>query len=147
MRRFLDRHGHIPIARVNMTPMIDVTFLLLTFFMVTSHFASAEKVDVELPHPDHNQAIEQKLIQKVIVNLEYAGDDNKPFVRIGASPVESDQDLVARLRRVAAINPQTQVILRADRRLSYGPVRDVMRMVAEVNLTRLQIVTELGPRG
>lgn len=147
MRRFLDRHGHIPIARVNMTPMIDVTFLLLTFFMVTSHFASAEKVDVELPHPDHNQSVEQQLIEKVIVNVEYAGEDNKPVIRIGALPVESDLELVDRLRRVAAINPHAQVILRADRRLPYGPVRDVMRMVAEVNLTRIQIVTELGPRG
>ena len=147
MRRFLDRHGHIPIERVNMTPMIDVTFLLLTFFMVTSHFASAEKVDVDLPHPDHNQSVEQQLIEKVIVNVEYAGEDNKPVIRIGALPVESDLELVDRLRRVAAINPRAQVILRADRRLPYGPVRDVMRMVAEVNLTRIQIVTELGPRG
>ena len=129
-----------------MTPMIDVTFLLLTFFMVTSHFASAEKVNVELPHPDHNQSVEQKLIEKVIVNLEYGGENDEPVIRIGALAVESDLELVDRLRRVAAINPHAQVILRADRRLPYGPVRDVMRMVAEVNLTRLQIVTELGPR-
>jgi biopolymer transport protein ExbD len=147
MRRFLDRHGHIPITRINMTPMIDVTFLLLTFFMVTSHFASAEKVDVELPHPDQNQSVEQKLVEKVIINLEYHGEDPDPIMRIGALQMESDKELVQRLRSVAAANPNTQVILRADRRLPYGPVRDVMRMISEVNLTRFQIVTELGPRG
>jgi biopolymer transport protein ExbD len=146
MRRFLDKHGHIPIARVNMTPMIDVTFLLLTFFMVTSHFASAEKVDVELPHPDHNQSVEQKLIEKVIINLEFNGEGADPIMRIGALQIESDAVLVERLRGIAAVKPNTQIILRADRRLPYGPVRDVMRMISEVNLTRFQIVTELGPR-
>ena len=111
MRRFLDRHGHIPIERVNMTPMIDVTFLLLTFFMVTSHFASAEKVEIDLPHPDHNQSVEQKLIEKVIINLEYTEDSDKPIIRIGALAVESDEDFIKRLRRVAV-----RALLRGARR-------------------------------
>lgn len=146
MQSFLDRHGHAPTRGINMTPMIDVTFLLLFFFMVTSHIASNEKVALELPHPDNNQSAESQVNEKVIVNLRYVPDGAEPAFMLGAVPVNSMDELIERLDRIGRQNPRTQVILRADRRLSYGRVRDVMHAIAAANLTRLQVVTELGVR-
>ncbi len=132
---------------VNMTPMIDVTFLLLTFFMLASHFASAEKVKVDLPRPDDNQSVDRRLRDKVIINMLYVEERVKvePRLQLGPVPVASVGDLGGRLREVGELNPSVQVILRADRRLPYGQVREVMQAVAGAGLTRLQVVTDLEP--
>jgi len=143
MLRHLHRHETLWAGRMNMTPMIDVTFLLLTFFMLASHFASAEKLDVDLPRPDHNQAVDRRFADKVIINMVYHGEDRPPAWTIGAMPVATLADLAEGLGRVARVNPDAQVILRADRRLGYGQVRQVMELIAGCGLSHLQVVTEL----
>jgi biopolymer transport protein ExbD len=62
---------------------------------------------------------------------------------IGPDAIASIDALSERLAEVARINPQVRVILRADRRLPYGKVREVMEIVASHQLRRLQVVTEL----
>ena len=52
-------------------------------------------------------------------------------------------ELADRLNALARVNPHAQVILRADRDLSYGDVRQVMELIAAQNLTRLQVAAEL----
>jgi biopolymer transport protein ExbD len=132
-------------VRMNMTPMIDVTFLLLTFFMLASHFASEEMTDVDLPRPDENQAVDQRFQEKIIISLRPVGSDGQMEIRLGPLTVESTDELSRRLGELAKANPRAQVILRADRHLRYGAVREVMEEVAAHGLTRLQVVTELGP--
>jgi len=126
-----------------MTPMIDVTFLLLTFFMLASHFASAEKTDVDLPQPDQSQAVDRRLTDKIIINALYEADLTEASLQLGPMPVKSMTELADRLTKMARSNSQAQVILRADRRLGYGQVRRIMEAVVSAGLTRLQVVTEL----
>ncbi len=126
----------------NMTPLIDVTFLLLTYFMLASHYASAEKPDMHVPQPDMSQAVDRKLDEKIILNVlhEPAGE---PRLTFGPEDVASLSELGDRLTQLAARAPRTQVILRADRRVPYGYVRKIMELVAERRLVNLQIVAEL----
>jgi biopolymer transport protein ExbD len=123
--------------------MIDVTFLLITFFMLASHFASAEKIDVDLPQPDNNQSVDRRFKEKVIVNILYTGTESAPSIRLGPMALASPWELAEKLNDIAGKNPRIEVILRADRRLSYGHVREVMQLVAAHKLTHLQIVTQL----
>lgn len=128
----------------NMTPMIDITFLLLTFFTLSSHFASAEKVELALPRPDHNQAEERRFPDKVIINLVYPEKGGPAILRMGAFDVSSIHGLTDALAPVGRHNPQTPVILRADRRLPFGDVRQAMEAISAAGLSRLQLVAELG---
>jgi biopolymer transport protein ExbD len=130
--------------RFNMTPLIDVTFLLLTYFMLASHYASAEKPDMDVPRPDLSQALDRKLEDKIIVNLLYRGQSNPPELTYGPVPVASVEELSSRLGELAGRNPNVQVVLRADRRLKYGQVRQVMEIIASHRLSHLQVVAELG---
>ena len=139
--RHIHRHQRVLSAGASMTPLIDVAFLLLTFFMLASHFASAEKLEMFLPHPDHSQAVDRKFRDRVVINLTFQGADREPALTFGPLPVASIEELGDRLSEVASANPQ--VILRADRRLKYGDVRQVMELIAAHRLTRLQVVTEL----
>lgn len=143
MLRHLYRHNRNSTGRINMTPMIDVTFLLLTFFLLASHFHSAGMIDIKLPQPDENQALDRRFKEKVIVNVLDQGPDREPALTFGATPVASMIELADRLNVVSRINPQAQVILRADRSLPYGEVRQVMELIAAQNLTRLQVAAEL----
>jgi len=128
----------------NMTPLIDVTFLLLTYFMLASHFASAEKPDLKLPHPDNSQAMEKLQENKLIINMLYRQDATEPQLTFGPVEVASMTELGERLANLARHNPTVEITLRADRRLRYGDVKRVMEMVAGLNLGTLQVVAELG---
>ncbi len=130
-------------ALINMTPMIDVTFLLLTFFMLASHFASAEKIPVPLPRPDHNQAVDRRFPEKVIINLVEGETRADPRIWLGPVPLGSVAELAERLNELGRINPGVEVILRADRTLAYGAVREVMELISAARLTRVQVVVDL----
>ena len=129
-----------------MTPLIDVTFLLLTYFMLASHYASAERPDMKIPQPDDSQAVDKRPEEKIIVNMLYAGDNHDPELMFGPDPVRSLQSLADRLNAAGRFNPSCEVILRADRRLPYGHVRRVMETVAAAKLSHLQVVAEFGQK-
>ena len=126
-----------------MTPLIDVTFLLLTYFMLASHYASAEKPDMFLPRPTESLAEDRKVPDKIILNLLYNKQTGEPDLMFGPVPVASMSELETRIGDLARLNPKVEVILRSDRRVRYGSVREVMEMVAANRLTRLQLVAEL----
>ncbi len=128
----------------NMTPLIDVTFLLLTYFMLASHYASAEKPeDIEIPKPYESQAQDQPLPDRIYLNMLVEGPDRTPTLMLGPSRMGSLDELKEGLNKVGRAAPQTQIVLRADRHVRYGDVRQVMEAVAAAGLSRLQVVAEL----
>jgi len=144
MSQLRDRLQRASGWQFNMTPLIDVTFLLLTYFMLASHFASAEKPDLKLPKPDHSQAAEKIQENKIIINMLYRSDTSEPLLTFGPVAVASMAELSERMANLARLNPSVEVTLRADRRLRYGDVKKVMEMIASLNLGTLQVVAELG---
>ncbi len=68
MSRLTSARRTRPPVAFNMTPMIDVVFLLIVFFMLVSTFASAENVRMDLPQPDKSQAVNVKLSDRVVIN-------------------------------------------------------------------------------
>src|SRR5512144_792330 len=123
MGRYRNRLERPSIWQFNMTPLIDVTFLLLTYFMLASHFASAERPDMKLPQPDDSQAVEKLQDNKIVINMIHAADGAEPELTFGPQTVRSMLELGERLENLAKHNPTVEVILRADRRLRYGDVK------------------------
>jgi len=123
-----------------MTPMIDVVFLLIIFFMLVSQFSSAENVEVELPDPEQSQAIEATVPEKVILNIEYVGPDEPPAFLLGSIRVAGLAELSRRLRNQRVGSPELQVILRADKRVAYLDVRQAMEVIAANQIEMFHIV-------
>jgi len=121
MNQHRDRFHRSAGWQFNMTPLIDVTFLLLTYFMLASHFASAEKPDLKLPRPDDSQAVEKIQENKLIINMLYRQDAPEPGLTFGPVEVASMAELGTRLANLAQHNPSVEITLRADRRLRYAP--------------------------
>ncbi len=125
---------------INMTPMIDITFLLLTFFMLASHLASAERLPMEVPRPDDSKAVDPRLRERLLVTARFDGQGQPPLLMLGPSAVASLDELGGQLAEIAADRPQIPVILRADRRLPFGEVRKVMEALAAGGFTDVKFV-------
>jgi len=156
-------------ARVafNMTPMIDCTFQLIIFFILTTQLASQEYVRIELPKPDRNVAKEYEL-NKVVVNVVPHTDaeiDEDETLRGLAREYRISVDrfdkkdidgLIARLiqfRRQAESSEAGEgkagsgaftVELRADRGIYFQEIEPVLQALQEARLGRMYITAVRG---
>jgi biopolymer transport protein TolR len=131
------RHRRVPMAEINVTPMVDVVLVLLIIFMVTAPLLVAG-VPVNLPD-SRAKSLDQGE-KPVQVSLEGEG---KLFVDDEAISME---DLPARLEAIAAAGGEKgpQIYLRADRHLDYGQVMAVMGELNRAGLNRVALVTTSG---
>ncbi len=83
---------------LDMTPMVDVTFLLLIFFMVTAAFSLHKSIEQPLPDPE--QAEQARTIQEIEEDSDYVivQIDKDNTVWVGESEAPSEQDLLVKLR-------------------------------------------------
>jgi len=117
---------------INLTPLIDVVFLLLIFFMVTTTFATIRYgMRVDLPTTTTPQ---EKIEQNIVVSINKDGK-----VYLGKEWV-SEKQLVSRLRQEIK-KKGTLVIVNADRNVTHGAVVRVMDLAKKAGAQKLGILT------
>lgn len=115
--------------RVNMTPMIDVVFLLIIFFLVSSHLARRET-----RHPvDLARAAGSRPADPAVAAVAITIDEAQQ-IRLGSRPVTLDE-LAGRL------NAAQPVRLRVDRRVTYGAVEPLLRRLAAAGIGDVALAT------
>lgn len=119
---------------VNVTPLIDVLFLLLIFFMVSSTFREDLAIDITLPAAE--SAVNQDVTAK-----EIAVDRVGNFYFEGRTV--SEQELRQALKSVLEDDPRATLILRADDRADFGRVLRVIDIARDLNVDNLIIPTDL----
>lgn len=110
-----------------LTPMIDVVFLLIAFFMTLISFISAELVDLELPEA------EQASIPEEPGDRQYISVDVSGQIYYGATPI-TEEALTAQLTALKAELPQLKVFLRADSNTAHRYVSKVMEATAQAGI-------------
>ena len=121
---------------IDVTPMIDVVFQLVLFFMVTTTFVNTPGIQVDLPRSSAQQIIAEKEDVNIWMTLEGA-------IYVDDVPVTFEQ-LNTRLAAVAKRDPNTLVIIKADTGVDHGRVVTVMDRARSLGLARLAIATEAG---
>ena len=119
---------------INVTPLVDVCLVLLIIFMVVTPMLQSG-VDVLLPkgpHAEKKPGEENDLIISV-------KNDGTVFVGKNWIP---DKNLATYLRAEHDKDPSRAVLLKADRRINFGKVREVMRAANEAEFTSVGILTE-----
>jgi biopolymer transport protein ExbD len=129
---------------VELTPMIDVVFLLIIFFMVTAEFARNVRAEVELPKLPGEQRQETEEAG-IVVNIDA---DGRIILDVSDEPLDIG-DLQVRLLEefAAAPSERPQVLLRADRRASTTRLNEVVRLLHELGVPAARMGTEVPGGG
>ena len=117
------------LALLDLTPMIDMVFNLLLYFMVVSHFANEERtLKVELPTGSMVMPLTAKP-KELFVNIDQTGR-----YYIGARRLD-ERELARYLRQAAIDNPTNQtVVIRGDKRCPWDFVATAMRLCNEAGI-------------
>ncbi|EMB16846.1 MULTISPECIES: ExbD/TolR family protein [Rhodopirellula] len=127
---------------LSLTPLIDVVFLLLIFFLVTSEFEDEERqLDIVLPSATSAVPMTSKP-REVVVDINA---DGTVFLRGKATPLK---ELELLLQKAVASNPTNQtVVIRADQNASFQPVVNVMDVCNRTGVSDYSVSTKDGPAG
>jgi biopolymer transport protein ExbD len=128
--------------RVDMTPMVDVAFLLLIFYMSTTQFKPPETVEVRLPESHANLKVPDTNLL-----LVYVTKGGEVFVSPAAGTTEQVQvaELGAAIKKYRSMNPGYRIFVKGDKDAPYGVVEDAMAQLQGVQANRFNLVTDLAP--
>jgi biopolymer transport protein ExbD len=159
-------------VRIDMTPLVDVAFLLLTFFMLTTQFKPQEEVTITLPSSHSEFKLPESDVMMISIAKEgtsigndtthiWLGLDSqilrqrlfteyKNVPRYGEKyylqvsyPVPKSQ-LANYLVQARTANPKLRTVIKGDRDSDYGIAEDVMEILQKTQITRFSLVTDLA---
>ena len=133
LRRRRHQHGEKPKASVDMTSLIDLTFLLLVTFIVTLP-ALEQGISIMLPQAK-TDVLPTKDSKANVISVAYPTGlflNDKPTTL---------EDLRQTLLAMAAEDPDVPVLVRGDVTLPYGTVMDVVKVVYDCKIHRMALVT------
>ncbi|WP_338925401.1 biopolymer transporter ExbD [Mycetohabitans endofungorum] len=133
MNPFVDDADDGLMNEINMTPLVDVMLVLLIIFIVTIP-AIQHAVKLDLPHASSQRQDVRPAHVTVSVNAD--GTVFWDNVKV------SDAELQRKIAAAAQANPQPELHLRADRKVAYERVADVMSYAQSGGLTKIGFVTE-----
>ncbi len=131
---------------LDMTALVDVAFLLLTFFMLTAQFAEPDPIPIVLPSSNTQIKLPATNILMVIIGADdeiYIGEDREEAPRRLRSVADLQQAIV----QYRTTNPNLRTVIKADRNADYGPIEDVMKAMRDADVTRFSLITDLEGAG
>ena len=120
------------IDQINITPLLDLTFMLLIVFMITTPLME-NGIDVTPPTMNADKINTEKVTR----NLTITRDGILTYEK---TPI-STKDLLATLQTLQQSNPDAVLLLRADGSRSYSEVIEVMKTIRESGFKNVQLVT------
>ena len=124
-------------VRIDMTPMVDVAMLLLTFFMLTTVFSKPQTMELNLP-PDDKTTVE--VAESNLLTLRVA-QNGGIFWSIGTEAPKKIEfkELRAKLVEQNRSNPKLITLVKVDRESTYNTMVDVMDELNLANITRFSL--------
>ena len=123
-----------PMSDINMTPLIDVMLVLVVIFIITAPLL-ASSIKLDLPKTDAARAGDAP--KSVTVVMDATG---QTYLKEQAVALD---ELARQLSASAQANPQTEVLLRADKTVPYGRIVEVMGAAQKAGLSRIGFVADV----
>lgn len=122
-------------SEINMTPLLDLTFLLLITFMITVPLLE-QGIQVRLPKGKASEIDQPHTVSLTL--------DKEGVLYVDDVPTGHDQ-LAELLRTKAEIDPDVTILVRADEEIPYGQVVTILRLMHDANISRMALVTAPEP--
>jgi len=133
MRRFSQKHGFSTLSEINVTPLLDLAFVLLIIFIITTPLMD-KSVDLILPsNKAASNAVNPDSVQTISINRE--GN-----IKLNNVPMALDQ-LSLRLSMIKQSRPEAAVVIRSHKELPVQKLVDVMDAVQHAQITKVGVVT------
>ncbi|RFM22922.1 MAG: biopolymer transporter ExbD [Candidatus Thermochlorobacter aerophilum] len=151
---------------IDLAPLVDIAFLLLTFFMMTTVFRATDKIQVETPQS--NSAAKEPTKRYVIVTVSDSTDKHDTQVVVNmdeykvrvtafqGTPYEREatgtdgvllrdwrKELYEILLRARQADPGQSLVLKADKNARFGVINEIMIKMKEVKFDQVQMVTKM----
>ena len=121
-------------VQINILPMIDIIFVILSFFIVSSlYLVKLETIPINLPNAQNSNNEKDSVI---VISLNYA---NEVFIDEKLMDIKL---LEKELRERLKINDNKKVILRADKSVNYGKVISVLDILRTIENIKIGVSTE-----
>jgi biopolymer transport protein TolR len=121
------------ITGINVTPLVDITLVLLIIFMVTATYIVKQTIEVELPRAAHGGETVNKTFALVVTK------EGKVYL----NGVESDDaGLKAAVQQARAKGEEVQAIVGADRNATHGSVTHLLDVLKGAGVTKFAIQIE-----
>jgi biopolymer transport protein ExbD len=135
-------------TKIDMTPMVDLAFLLLTFFILTSTFNKPKTMEVTMPDKVDNPEEQTKINENDILNLVLAEDD-KIYWWIGLTPPAEVTDYSKNgVRKIVLehnkANPKLMVLIKPKDESRYNNMVDILDEM-EITATKRYAIVEFTP--
>ena len=130
-----DNSGRKTLSQINVTPFVDVMLVLLIIFMITAPMLD-QGFDVNLPEVADSPGIASKG-EPLLVTV-----DKKGTISVGQSTIKDPAKLVPLLQQIMKERKDKEVLLEADRSVSYGRVMQVMAAVRKAGINKVGMVTQ-----
>lgn len=118
---------------IELAPMVDIVFLLVTYFLINSTLAKNPAIKIELPKSETAQSEMQR---NIVIHVD---NDNRIF--LNDNPVSLKQ-LPAELKKVVKDKDKDHVIIRGDKKSNYQSIISVMDYVHQAGITHFNLATE-----
>ena len=131
-------------TKIDMTPMVDLAFLLLTFFILTTTFNKPKTMEVNMPDKVQDEKDQTKINEKDILNLVLSEND-KIYWYIGLTPPVNETNYSSNgVRKVlleqTRANPKMMVLIKPEDKSRYENMVNILDEMDITNIQRYAIV-------
>ena len=127
-----------PYDDINITPMLDLAYVLLVIFILMCT-AAVQGLKADLPGGSAaTKSLAERKVKAITVNTEGK-------VSLDTQPVTL-AELEARLAQVKAQNPNVPIVVKGDRVTQYQGIMDVLNVIGRLGITQVGLATKAAPR-
>lgn len=140
------RRAQTEFEDMDLTPMVDVTFLLLIFFMITASFSLQKTIQVPAPDPEQQGATQSIQLDDLQATSILVDIDSRDAVYVDDVRVADLDRLAESLRDKMRLEQKTELVITADNSARHATVVKVVDAANEVGMQRIRLANT-GGRG
>ena len=138
MRRYSQRQSLSTLSEINITPLLDLAFVLLIIFMITTPLLESS-VNLVIPSSGAaNAKVNPNQVQIISI-------DRHEVIRFNNELVDK-QTLTAKLTELKRVNPDAAVVIRPDRELPVQQLIGLMDLLQRAQITKVGVATKAEAR-
>lgn len=136
------RLDDLPVVEIDMTPMIDMIFNLIIFFMLVNKMVQDERADLQVPFALQAKEEKEADKQNLVLNVHRDGKIEISGQVVNAKQFQKILADEARISKDAEGNPSRSVLIRGDFKTPYRHIQEVLWEVSQKRLYRISFAAD-----